>query len=169
MFCFLYFLPISGEEEIQTIATASPASELPHVYPTGGLIGFEMNSFWTAMILGVAKMIAISFTVAAGFRGGFIFPFFTAGAAFGKGLSYLFPNLSPIIASLCFAAGINVSITRTALATTLILTALSGESNALPPVLASSMVALFVTSYMPFIRSQVRRTDIRYEAIPEEP
>jgi H+/Cl- antiporter ClcA len=127
------------------------------------LIGFEMSSFWSAMLLGVAKMIAISFTVAAGFRGGFIFPFFAAGAAFGKGLTHVIPGLSPTIATLCFAAGINVSITRTSLATTLILTALAGEGNALPPILAASMVALFVTSYMPFIRSQVRRTDIRYQ------
>ena len=114
-------------------------------------------------------MIAISFTVAAGFRGGFIFPFFLAGAAFGRALCYIFPTISPSIACLCFAAGINVSITRTALASTLILSALAGQPNALPPILAASMVALFATSYMPFIRSQVRRADIRYEAIPENP
>jgi H+/Cl- antiporter ClcA len=150
-----------GELEFQTIATASPAIALPHVFPTHGLIGFEMNSLSTALILGVAKMVAISFTVAAGFRGGFIFPFFLAGAAFGKALCYAIPTLSPTIATLCFAAGINVAITRTALATTLILSALAGEANALPSILASSMVSLFATSYMPFIRSQIRRTDIR--------
>lgn len=65
------------------------------------------------------------------------------------------------MACLCFAAGINVAITRTALATTIILTALSGEVNAGPPLLAASLVSLVVTSYMPFIKTQQKREDIR--------
>jgi H+/Cl- antiporter ClcA len=137
-----------GEAEFQMLARGSPAAELPHVFPTTGLINFEMNSFWTAIVVGVAKMIAVSFTVAGGYRGGFIFPFFAAGAAFGRALTYLIPSLPITIATLCFAAGINVAITRTALATTLILCALAGEPNAISPVLAASMVSLFVTSYM---------------------
>ena len=150
-----------GESEFQIISTASSAAKLPHVFPTSGLFGFEMDSFWTCMLVGFAKIVAISFTVAAGFRGGFIFPLFAAGAAFGKGLTFLIPSLHPAMATLCFAAGINVAITRTALATTLILAALAGEGgNAITPVLAASIASLFVTSYMPFIRSQVKRTDI---------
>lgn len=115
----------------------------------------------SAMITGFAKLIAISFTVAGGYRGGFIFPFFCAGAAFGRAFVFVFPSVSPIVACLCFAAGINVAITRTALATTIILTALSGEVNAGPPLLAASLVSLVVTSYMPFIKTQQKREDIR--------
>ena len=161
-----------GEAEFQTISTASPAKELPHVFPTSGLLNFEMNTFWACMLVGTAKIVAISFTVAAGYRGGFIFPFFAAGAAFGNALVYLFPSLSPITACLCFAAGINVAITRTALASTLILAALAGEGNAISPLLAASIASLFATSYMPFIRSQVKRADIgrfahdKYNTIP---
>lgn len=151
-----------GESEFQTLASGSNASELPHVFPQVGLLHLQMNTFWTAMLVGTAKMIAISFTVAGGYRGGFIFPFFAAGAAFGKGLTYLIPGLSPVICTLSVAAGINVAITRTGLATPLILCALAGESNAMPAVLAASMVSLFVTSYMPFIRSQVKRTDVTH-------
>jgi len=159
------FVPRSmfwGEAEFQTIATGAAASELPHVFPTGGAAHLEMYTFWTAMMVGTAKMVAISFTVAAGYRGGFIFPFFAAGAAYGKGLTYVFPALSPIISTLCFACGINVAITRTGLATPLILVALVGEINAMPPVLAASMASLFATSYMPFIRSQVKRADVTH-------
>ena len=45
-----------------------------------------------------------------------IFPFFAAGAAFGFGraICFTFPELSPVITTLCFAAGITVAITRTA-------------------------------------------------------
>jgi len=151
-----------GELEFQTIATGAPAAELPHVFPTGGWLQLELNTARTALLIGLLKMIAISFTVAAGYRGGFIFPFFAAGAAFGKALSFAVPSLSPTLTTLCFAAGINVAITRTGLATTLILCALAGEANAISPVLAASLVSLFATSYMPFIRSQVRRRDVEH-------
>ena len=111
------FLPQTlfwGEWEFPVLAALSPASNLPHVWPTDGLIGFEMDTCMKCFIIGFGKLIAISFTVAGGFRGGFIFPFFTAGAAFGQALCFVFSDLSPVISTLCFAAGINVAITRTA-------------------------------------------------------
>ena len=151
-----------GESEFQTLATGADASELPHVFPQRGLLGLQMDTFGTAFCVGFFKMIAISFTVAGGYRGGFIFPFFAAGAAFGKGLTYVFPTLPPVLATLSIACGINVAITRTGLASPLILCALAGEPNAVSPVLAASMVSLFVTTYMPFIRSQVRRADVSH-------
>ncbi|KAL9185552.1 hypothetical protein ACHAXT_003329 [Thalassiosira profunda] len=151
-----------GEFEIQALATLSPASELPHVWPTSGLIDFEMDSCWNCIIVGFSKLMAISFTVAGGFRGGYIFPFFAAGAAFGRALCFVFPEVSPSIATLCFAAGVNVAITRTSVATSLILTALSGEQCALPAVLAASIVSLFATGYVPFIKSQIARSDIDF-------
>ena len=178
-----------GEFEFPVLATLSPASDLPHVWPTTGLINFEMDSCFKCLLVGFSKLLAISFTVAGGYRGGFIFPFFTAGAAFGRALCFPFPNLSPVLSTLCFAAGvsiismqevvlasityiidlttplflriqINVAITRTALATTLILSFLSGEQLAEPAILGASIASLFATSYMPFIKSQIARSDI---------
>ena len=103
-----------GEFEFGILATLSPAEDLPHVWPTSGLIGFEADTCLNCIIVGCLKLLAISFTVCGGFRGGFIFPFFTAGASLGRALCFVFPTLSPVIATLCFAAGINVAITRTA-------------------------------------------------------
>eukprot|EP00592_Proboscia_alata_P006913 CAMPEP_0194360172 /NCGR_PEP_ID=MMETSP0174-20130528/7453_1 /TAXON_ID=216777 /ORGANISM="Proboscia alata, Strain PI-D3" /LENGTH=708 /DNA_ID=CAMNT_0039131487 /DNA_START=322 /DNA_END=2448 /DNA_ORIENTATION=- len=151
-----------GEWEFGVIATLSPASKLPHIWPTTGLLGFEANSLQNCLILGFCKLLAISFSVAGGYRGGFIFPFFAAGAAFGRALCFVFPTLSPVIATLCFAAGINVAITRTALATSLILAFLAGEQFALPAVIAASVVSLFATGYVPFIKSQLARSDIDF-------
>jgi len=54
-----------------------------------------MNAIWKKVLLvGAAKIVACSFTVAAGFRRGFIFPFFAAGAAFGNVLLGIFPKLN---------------------------------------------------------------------------
>lgn len=137
-----------GESEFQTIASLSPASTLPHVWPTSGLLGFEMDSTWTCFLVGLTKLIAISFTVAGGYRGGFIFPFFATGAALGRMISFLIPGIPVQLAVLCMAASINVAITRTSIATTLILCYLSGEQYALSAILASSLVSLFATGYM---------------------
>jgi len=149
-----------GEFEFQTIATMAPAANLEFIRPTSGLIGFEMDSGWKALIVGIAKIIAISFTVAGGYRGGFIFPFFAAGAAFGRALTSVFPGIPVQLACLCFAASINVSITRTCLSSSIILCYLSGEQQAMPGVLAASLVSLFATSYMPFIKTQIVRSDL---------
>mmetsp|Transcript_21240 Transcript_21240/g.32674 ORF Transcript_21240/g.32674 Transcript_21240/m.32674 type:complete len:617 (+) Transcript_21240:84-1934(+) len=159
--CLIPFTMFWGEFEFEVIATRSLASELPYVWPTAGAIGFEMNAtHYHALATGFCKLLAISFAVAGGFRGGFIFPFFTAGAAFGNVLISVIPSVPVQIACLCFAAGINVAITRTALATTLILSYLSGEQNALSAILAASICSLFATSYTPFIKTQIARSDI---------
>jgi H+/Cl- antiporter ClcA len=151
-----------GEFEFQTISSMEPASTLANTFPTSGLFGFEMNSFGTCLVVAFAKLVAISFTVAGGYRGGFIFPFFATGAALGRALCFVVPSISPAVACLCFAAGINVAITRTALATSCILVYLSGEPNCMSPILAASLVSLFATSYMPFIKTQVARADIEH-------
>lgn len=149
-----------SEEEFETIATMAPDSTLTHIWPPEGLTGFEMNTGFRALVVGVTKIIAISFTVAGGYRGGFIFPFFGAGAAFGRAFTSVFTFIPPQLAVLCFAAGINVAITRTVLATTIILCYHSGEQQAIGAVLAASLVSLFATSYMPFINTQIVRQDL---------
>eukprot|EP00522_Entomoneis_paludosa_P017241 CAMPEP_0172445988 /NCGR_PEP_ID=MMETSP1065-20121228/5708_1 /TAXON_ID=265537 /ORGANISM="Amphiprora paludosa, Strain CCMP125" /LENGTH=585 /DNA_ID=CAMNT_0013197003 /DNA_START=143 /DNA_END=1900 /DNA_ORIENTATION=- len=149
-----------GEYEFQTVWTMSPASTLEHIWPTTGATGFEMNSFWTAVIVGVAKLVAISFTVAGGYRGGYIFPVFCSGAAFGRAIFCLFPFIPVQLCTLCMAAAMNVALTRTSLATTLILSYLSAEQASLSSILAASLTSLFATAYMPFIKSQVDRADL---------
>lgn len=137
-----------GEEEFQVIATKEPASKLPFVWPTTGLIGFENNGPCESLLIGGAKIITISYTVAAGFRGGYIFPLFMCGAAFGRVLYSVFPVLPLPVAILSFSAGINVAITRTALASTIILAFLSAEPFAIPSILAASLCSLFATAYV---------------------
>ena len=149
-----------GEYEFQTVSTLSPASTLEHIWPTTGATGFELDSFWACIIMGLAKLVAISFTVAGGYRGGYIFPIFCAGAAFGRAVFFIFPQIPVQLCVLCMAAAMNVALTRTALATTLILSYLSNEQAAIAPVLAASLVSLFATAYMPFIKTQVDRSDI---------
>jgi hypothetical protein len=72
-----------------------------------------------------------------------------AGCAFGRLLYFVLPETVPLqVVVLCTAAAMNVAITRTALATTLILGFLPGEPNAIAPILMASICSLFATSYM---------------------
>lgn len=152
-----------GEEEIQIVATMGPAKDLPHIWPTEGLIGFEIDGPFKFLVVGCCKMIAISFTVAGGLRGGYIFPLMFTGFAFGRFIYFFLPDSIPMqVVTIGTAAALNVGITRTALATTLILAFLSGESVAIPPVLMASICSLFATSYMPFIKSQITRSDMNH-------
>ena len=52
------------------VANMGPAKDLPNIWPTTGLLGFEMDSPLNAFIVGATKLVAISFTVAGGLRGG---------------------------------------------------------------------------------------------------
>jgi H+/Cl- antiporter ClcA len=153
-----------GESEFQTIATMAPAHALPHLWTaaSAGLLNFEIHSFGTALTVGLAKLLAISFSVAGGYRGGYIFPLFSSGAALGRAIYFLLPTgVVPVqLCVLCVAAGLNVAVTRTSLSTPIILAYLSGEPNALSAILAASLVSLFVTAYMPFIITQVPREDL---------
>jgi hypothetical protein len=69
-FTIRFNLAFWGEDEIQIVGTMGPANGLPHIWPTTGLKGFEMNSPWHDFLVGIGKLIAISFTVAGGLRGG---------------------------------------------------------------------------------------------------
>jgi len=120
-----------------------------------------MENGYHALVVGFAKVIAVSFTAAGGYRGGFIFPFFAAGAAFGRALCCVIPGIPIPLVCLSFPAALNVlGITRTVLATPIILCFLAGEPNAMSGVLAASLVSLFATTYMPFIKSQGPREDM---------
>lgn len=157
-----------GEMEIQTVGTLDKASTLEHVWPTTGLLNYESDTFGTSLLTGMAKLVAISFTVAGGYRGGYIFPLFCSGAALGRAIHFLLPNIPVQLCMLCMAASMNVALTRTAIASTLILSYLADEQKALSAILASSLISLFVTAYMPFIKTQVNRPDISYATQPSE-
>jgi H+/Cl- antiporter ClcA len=158
-----------GEEEFNVVANMGPNADLPTLFPSGGLFNFEMDTPFKAFVLGLAKLVAISFTVAGGLRGGYIFPLMCSGAAFGRCLHHFMPESIPVqVTVLCMAAGMNVAITRTALATTLILAFLPGEPFCIPAVLMASLCSLFATAYVPFIKTQITRSDIDHSLFHEK-
>ncbi|WP_205127700.1 chloride channel protein [Okeania hirsuta] len=112
-------------------------------------------------LLGIclAKMMAISFTIHGGFRGGFIFPLFFTGASLGLAISFLIPGVHPTIAMLCCMAAINVSITKTPISTSIILSVLS-DTSIIPIIAVASFTSFILTSSIGLLRTQRPRKQV---------
>ena len=158
-----------GEFELRSFADS--AIPLPHIWPKGGVWGLApfMQGEWGAglyALIGVTKLFCISVTLLAGFRGGFIFPLFSTGAALGTAMRLVIGSWLPVsmfpavLFSMTFAAGLNTAITRTPLGTTLILATLCGQPGVAVPCLAAALVALFMTKGVPFMMTQRSRFDV---------
>jgi H+/Cl- antiporter ClcA len=98
-------------------------------------------------------------TLHCGYRGGFIFPLFFVGAAIGLAISLATHGMvSPVVAVLCLMGAVNVAVTKTPIATTIILATLSG--TAMLPVLAAACFTSFVlTTQINLIATQRGRRE----------
>lgn len=142
-----------GEKEIQTVVE------------TGATLGLTM-----LLIVGFAKMLAISVTLHSGFRGGFIFPLFYLGAAFGYAIALGIPDVHPTLAMVCMMAAVNVAITKTPISTTVILSVLS-DTAMVPVILIASFTSFLLTTQVSLIQTQRSRTiapgEARFQTMPQ--
>lgn len=128
----------------------------------------QTSSVATLVAIAFAKMLAISFTLHCGFRGGFIFPLFFIGANIGLAIGLACPLIHPTLAMICTMAAVNVAVTKTPISTTVILSVLS--STALIPVVAiASFVSFFLTSNLFLLKTQRARCLPIPELRPVEP
>lgn len=149
-----------AEYEAQSIIDHG-ATKLPHVNPSVGILGeYSLSDPIYLFAIGIAKLVAISVTVLAGYRGGFIFPFMFAGHSIGTGLSIALAGivpLSPAAAALSCACAINVAVTRTVLATPIVLATISGRTDCFPTLLVASIVSLYMTGNESIIKAARKR------------
>ncbi|MBD2020503.1 chloride channel protein, partial [Leptolyngbya sp. FACHB-36] len=129
-----------GEREIETIIQ------------TGSTFGAAM-----LLMIGLAKMLAISCTLHSGFRGGFIFPLFYIGAAVGLAIAIGIPQVHPTIGMVCMMAAVNVAITKTPISTTVILSVLS-DTAMVPVIVIASLTSFLLTINLSMIKTQRSRT-----------
>lgn len=71
-------------------------------------------------------------------------------------------HTSSVLMAMCFAAGLNVAVTRTPFASPLILSTLAGQPNVMAPALCAALASLFVTRSSKFIGPQSDRADLQY-------
>ncbi|MGB3786751.1 MAG: chloride channel protein [Phormidesmis sp.] len=137
-----FFLPQTlffSEEQIHT------------VIETGSTLGVTM-----LLVIAVAKMFAISFTLHSGFLGGFIFPLFFIGANVGLAIAIAVPQIHPTVGMVCLMAAVNVAVTKTPVSTSIILSVLSGTTM-LPVIVISSFTSFILTGKIAMIGTQRSR------------
>ncbi|MEM9003482.1 MAG: chloride channel protein [Cyanobacteria bacterium P01_F01_bin.86] len=121
------------------------------VIETGMTLGVTM-----LLLIAIAKMFAISFTLHSGFLGGFIFPLFFIGANVGLAISLAFPQVHPTVGMVCLMAAVNVAVTKTPISTSIILSVLSGTAM-LPVIVIASFTSFLLTGQIAMIKTQRSR------------
>jgi len=125
--------------------------QIHSVIETGMTLGVTV-----LLMIAVAKMFAISFTLHSGFLGGFIFPLFFIGANVGLAIAIAVPQVHPTVGMVCLMAAVNVAVTKTPISTSIILSVLSGTSM-LPVIVIASFTSFLLTSRIVMIRTQRSR------------
>lgn len=154
-----------GEGSLQCVVDGhcTPFSATPHGIPAAMTAFAKVNpnlpfaSGWAALQVGAAKFMAIALASAGKFPGGVIFPLLNNGASLAHALIAalrpVLPSASSSLVSplmvMSFMASILTSITRTPLATVLILafsaSGMTQLSALLPGVLMASYVSVWVS------------------------
>ncbi len=122
----------------------------------------------TLLMIGLAKMLAVSCTLHSGFRGGFIFPLFYIGSVVGCAIALGFPQIHPTIAMVCMMAAVNVAITKTPISTTVILSVIA-DTSMVPVIVIASFTSFLLTTQVSLIDTQRSRSVPERElpSIPE--
>jgi H+/Cl- antiporter ClcA len=154
-----------GEGSLQCMidGQCTPLAATPHGLPVAMMQWAKVNpnnpliSWYAATQVGLAKFLAIALASAAKFPGGVIFPLLSNGAGIShsilQGLGKIWPGLSNSLVSpmlvMSFMAAMLTSITRTPMATCLILamtaSGITPLSVLLPGALLASYVSVFVS------------------------
>ncbi|MGB3669608.1 MAG: chloride channel protein [Phormidesmis sp.] len=122
------------------------------VIETGSALGVTM-----LVLIAIAKMFAISFTLHSGFLGGFIFPLFFIGANVGLAIAIAVPQVHPTVGMVCLMAAVNVAVTKTPVSTSIILSVLSGTAM-LPVIVIASFTSFILTGQIAMIGTQRSRS-----------
>ncbi len=110
----------------------------------------------TLLLAVIAKLLASSLTVAAGWRGGFIIPLFFMGAALGVAVHNVAPSSNEFVLVSALMVAANVGVTKTPIGSVLVVTEMAGVTL-LPTTLLASLVALGLTANVGMIHTQRNR------------
>lgn len=114
----------------------------------------------TLLLAVVAKLLAVAFSMAGGWKGGFIIPMFFSGYCLGRaGATFLPGHPNAVVLAVCLMVAINVGVTKTPIGSTLVVTEMVGM-RLLPPALIAGMLSFFLTSNVYLIESQQQREGI---------
>jgi len=118
----------SGDSEVQT------------VIDNAAQLGMLM-----LLLLALLKVVVTATCLALGWSGGYIFPSFFMGAAFGLALHQMLPFVPEIVCIVCVMSGVSVALIRSPIALALIVQALFDVR--LAPIIAIAILSAFLLTY----------------------
>jgi H+/Cl- antiporter ClcA len=133
------FLPLTlfyGEREIQIIIDQ------------GSQLGIGL-----LLLTAIGKMVTLSLSIHSGFRGGVVFPTFLIGAAVGKAMSLMIPDIPSTVAMVCTMAAMTVAVLKTPISIILILTVIS-DADLIPIITVTSTISFLITMPITFISTK---------------
>jgi H+/Cl- antiporter ClcA len=155
----LHHLPIPVRTVTGGLALGGLAFATPYALTYGeGQIQFLVNHrllVGTLLLAVVAKFVASSMIMSAGWRGGFIIPMFFIGVALGS-VAGRWSGVDPVIAMTALMVATNVGVTKTPFGSTLVVAEMAGL-RVLPPALIAAIVSLALTSRVSMIETQRER------------
>jgi H+/Cl- antiporter ClcA len=110
------------------------------------------------LLAAVMKFLGTTFTVASGWRGGFIIPLFFIGACLARHIHSVFPAGNETVLMAALMAGLNAGVTKTPIGSTLVVTRMA-NIHLMPTTLLSAVVATAVSKPMTLIATQRARSD----------
>src|SRR6185437_9005874 len=104
----------------------------------------------------VGHMLSAPITMAGGWKGGFIIPLFFMGYVLGRALTPFLPGANEIVLCTALMVACNVGVTKTPLASVLVVAGMSGL-RLLPSMLIASVICLLLTSNYVLLESEKGR------------
>jgi H+/Cl- antiporter ClcA len=105
--------------------------------------------------------------MAGTWKGGFIIPLFFIGYCLGRAATPFLPGANEIVLATAMMVACNVGVTKTPLASVLVVAGMSGL-RLLPTMLIAAVVSLFLTSGVVLLESQRRRESVKGEDVIAE-
>lgn len=158
--------PVAAAVLLGAVAYISPYALTFSEYQLQTLVTLPTVTVSVLLLAFLGHMLSAPITMAGGWKGGFIIPLFFMGYVLGRAATPFLPGANEIILVTALMVACNVGVTKTPLASVLVVAGMSGL-RLLPTMLIASVISLFLTSNFVLLESQRRRDSVG-EAIADD-
>lgn len=159
--------PVMAAVLLGGVAYVSPYALTFSEYQLASLVTMKSVAVTTLLLAVVGHLLSAPITMAGTWKGGFIIPLFFIGYCLGRAATPFLPGANEIVLATAMMVACNVGVTKTPLASVLVVAGMSGL-RLLPTMLIAAVVSLFLTSGVVLLESQRRRESVKGEDVIAE-
>lgn len=159
--------PIMAAVLLGGVAYISPYALTFSEYQLQSLVTLPNVAVATLLLAFFGHLLSAPISMAGGWKGGFIIPLFFMGYVLGRAATPFLPGANEIVLATALMVACNVGVTKTPLASVLVVASMSG-SRLMPTMLIASIVSLFLTSSVSLLHTQRQRESVTGEPVTDE-